>query len=319
VDRTNAERQRRYIAKLKGREQETIALRQKVTMLKQELAQQRAMAKEGLRMKALKAAPIKLNGGVVGFHDANLEFHEALCLPSHPLPILSWVLEEAQPAIEELWKAALPDKEVRTALERLATDRRMRGVWQKLRDVEGVAQIIPLAIEAFTMFALLRPPPQSKRREAWQRYQQHLDKLWINHPHPTRGLLTCAAAATDLRYALESLRTVLAPIGDELWSRYWRGDSAMNSMGAAIGFLTALQGCFITIDDKQRSVVKRFPSITRWDKRARQRFFAQVMSNKMRELCKRPRHDIVAVLVCVAFDVDDVDTKTVREWCRKTG
>ena len=115
MDRTNAERQRRYIAKLKAAAthaqapqalvkwvkrkwpsppfpvevtsqitelwQENAALRRKVTVLEQALAQQRPMTtaarQEGLAMTALKAAMTKPNDGVVGFHDANFEYHEA--------------------------------------------------------------------------------------------------------------------------------------------------------------------------------------------------------------------------------------------------
>src|SRR5262249_10238249 len=41
----------------------------------------------------------------------------------------------------EKWEETLPDKEVRMALERLATNRRkMDGVWKKLRNVKGVAE-----------------------------------------------------------------------------------------------------------------------------------------------------------------------------------
>ena len=98
---TDAERHRRYIARLTaaarqaqaqdsaGLRQENTALRQKVAVLEQELARQRAIAKprqqEGLGMKALKAATTKPNGGVIGWHDENFEFHEALCPPPHPL------------------------------------------------------------------------------------------------------------------------------------------------------------------------------------------------------------------------------------------
>jgi nitrate reductase beta subunit len=182
VDRTNAERQRRYIANLKAAaaqvqdsaslRQENAALRQENTALKQE--QQRAMAKaarqEGLAMKALMAAVTKPNGGVVGFLDANLEFHEAECPPPYRLLIPHWVPPEAQPAIAEMWKDTLPDKEVRMALKRLATDKKMEGgVWEKLRNVKGAAEIVPSAIEAFERSALLRPPSQSKQREALQR------------------------------------------------------------------------------------------------------------------------------------------------------
>ena len=106
-------------------------------------------------------------------------------------------------------------------------------------------------------------------------------------------------------------------------------------LGAAIGFLQALQDCLISIDDEHRSDVKRFSSVVRsnkWvtdangkrkeaitDPKAWQRFFARAMSAKMKEICGHPRRDVVATLVCVAFNVDDVTTDTVREWCRKTG
>jgi hypothetical protein len=368
VDRTNAERQRRYIANLKAAaaqvqgsasvRQENAALRQQITALKQE--QQRAMAKaarqEGLATKALKAAVTKPNG-VVGFLDANLEFHEAGCPPPYPLVIPSWVPPEARPAIAEMWKDTLPDKEVRTALKRLATDKKMDDdVWKKLRNVKGVAEIVPSAIEALVRSALLRSPPQSKRREALQRYQQHLDKLWINHPHPTGGYdwPTLAGWAYDLRDVLYTLRDVLGPTGDERWSPHWRRgplfkearfqpfldradyarDPAMSTMGAAISFLHALYHCLLSIDAELRSDVKRSPQVVRWARRtsgpaalgklaadpgAPRRFFAQIMADKMRELCGRPRHDVVAALVRVAFKVDDVTTDIVREWCRKTG
>jgi hypothetical protein len=55
------------------------------------------------------------------------------------------------------------------------------------------------------------------------------------------------------------------------------------------------------------------------DPRAPQRFFAQFMVDIMVWVCGRPRYDILATLVCVAFNVDDVNTNTMREWCRQTG
>jgi hypothetical protein len=335
---TSTERSRRYRAKLKaaatqaqaqaqdstGLQRKNAALRRKITVREQELAQQRAMAKqEGLGMKATRAAMTKPNGGFVGVLDENFEFHEFLSPPPNPLSIPSWVPEEARPAIKKKWEETLPDEEIRMALKRLATDGRMRRVWEKLRKVKGVAdvaEIIPWAIEAIVMFPVLRRPPQSKRREEWERYGRHWRKLGRNHSHLTRGLMTCAGSATDLRYALENWRELLAPTGDELWSYYWRGDPAMSSMGVAISFLRALQDCLIAIEKEQQSDVKRFPPIARPDDpRAPQRFFAQFMSDPIMWVCGRPRHDILAELVCVAFDVDDVNTNTVREWCRKTG
>ena len=306
---------------------ENTALRQKVTVLKQEPAQQRTVAKvaqqEGLGMKVLRAAMTKPNGGFVGFYDENFEFHEFLSPPPDPLSIPPWVPKEARPAIKKMWEETLPDKDVRAALERLATDDKMRrGVWGKLRKVKGVAdvaEIIPSAIEALIRFPLQRLPPQSNRRKAWERYERHWRKL--KHPHPTGGLMTCADSATDLRYAIESWRELLAPIGDELWSYYWRGDPAMSSMGAAIGFLAALQDCLIAIEREQQSDVKRFPQPVRWDSRAPQRFFAQSVIDKMVLVCGRPRYDILATLVCVAFSLNkrnEVNANTVREWCRNS-
>jgi hypothetical protein len=111
---------------------------------------------------------------------------------------------------------------------------------------------------------------------------------------------------------------VLAPFGDDEWSRYWRGDPAMNSMGAAISVLGALEHCFIAINDEHRSDVKRFPLVfgPRLGIRERRpRFFARLMSDKMRELRGRPRNDVVAALVGVVFKVE-VTTNIVREWVR---
>jgi hypothetical protein len=286
-------------------------------------AEQQAKAKaarpEGLAVKAMKAALTKPNGGVVGFHDANFEFHEALSLPPHPLSFPPWVPEEAR-LFKTMWDGALPNKEIRAALKRLATDRRMRKVWEKLKkllpDWLGMTEIIQAAIDALFMPLLLRPRPHPKRREAMEKFEQHMNILQMKYPSPTGGLLSCATAATHLRYALESLRRV-APIADEMWPYYWPGDPAMSGMDATIRFLQALENCLIAIVDEQRSNVDRFPHIFRPDApRAGQRFFAQHMSTKMQELCGRPCHDIVAALVCVAFDVYDVETKTVREWCR---
>jgi hypothetical protein len=198
---TSTERSRRYRAKLKaaaqaqaqdsnGLQRENTALRQKVTVLERDLAQQRAMAKaaqqEGLALKALKAAMNKPCGGYEFYDNETREFHDALSRRLYPLSIL-YAPEEARPAIKKMWEGTLPDKDVRAALERLATHDKMRGVWKKLANVNGVAEIIPLAIEALIMFPVLRPPPQSKRREAWERYERHYRKLWIKHPHPTGG------------------------------------------------------------------------------------------------------------------------------------
>jgi hypothetical protein len=130
-------------------------------------------------------------------------------------------------------------------------------------------------------------------------------------PAPDRGVdwLTCANWACDLRDVLARLRDVLDPTSDEA-----------NSMGAAIRFLDALFQWTLSVNAKQGSDVKRYPRIVRTDDLAPQRFFARFMSEEMRWIdglpCGPPRHDVVAVLVCVAFKMKGVETKTVREWCR---
>jgi hypothetical protein len=199
---TSTERSRRYLAKLKAaatQAQDNTGLRQEITALRRELAQQRAMAKaaqqEGLALKALKAALTKPNGGFVFYDDETREFHDGLSRRPYRLSIL-YAPEEARPAIKKMWEGTLPDKDVRAALERLATTHRMRGVWEKLRDMKNVAEIIPLAIKAliaFPVLRVLRPPPQSKRREAWERYERHYHKVWIKHQHPTRGSIGAPA------------------------------------------------------------------------------------------------------------------------------
>jgi hypothetical protein len=72
----------------------------------------------------------------------------------------------------------------------------------------------------------------------------------------------------------------------------------------------------MAIDDEQRWHVKRFPPVARWDRRARSSSFSL---GSRQELCGRPRHDVAAALVRVAFNVDDVKTDTVREihWYRE--
>jgi hypothetical protein len=348
VDRTNAERQRRHIGKLKAAaedsirlRQENTALRQKVTALEQELAQQGATAKTslgmvGLGMEALQAARTKGSIGVarVGIGE------EAATTEAPRLQIPPWVPQEERQAIEETWK--LPffdfDENARKALKRLVTDDRMRDLRKKLP--EGA---IASAIYALGIFPLLRPKPPSRKRAArqrrerdLQRWEQHCFKHWVKHPHPTMAYdwLTLARWACDLRDVLARLRDLLGPRSDEAWSRHWRRGPvfkdarfqpfldeadharkpAMNTMGAAISFLHALYHCFLSIDAEHRSHLKRLPKIARWDDpQAPRRFFMDYMSDTMEKALRPSLLEAgVAELTAVAFGLDDLKPATVR-------
>jgi hypothetical protein len=202
VDRTNAERQRRYRANRKAAaadntvlRQQITALQQKVTMLEQALAQQGATPKprqqaadvpSGLGMEALQAASTKASPGVVGI---GLDALEAAKTKPPPLQIQPWVPEEERQAIKETWESPFFDfdENTRARVRRLVEDERMEDLWKNLP--EGA---FSSAIYALGIFPLLRPPPQSKRGEPlrrWeqrlQRWEEHFFKYWVKHPHPT--------------------------------------------------------------------------------------------------------------------------------------
>jgi hypothetical protein len=343
VDRTNAERQRRYRANRKAAaadntvlRQQITALQQKVTMLEQALAQQGATPKprqqaadvpSGLGMEAQQAASTKASPGVVGI---GLDALEAAKTKPPPLQIQPWVPEEERQAIKETWESPFFDfdEHTRARVRRLVEDERMEDLWKNLP--EGA---FSLAIYALGIFPLLRPPPQSKRGEPlrrWeqrlQRWEEHFFKYWVKHPHPTMGydLRTLAGWACDLRDALVRWRDMLGPRSNEILSAHLRRGpvfkdarlqpfldkadytSAKNTVDVAIGWLDALYHCFLSIDEQHRSEVRRLPKIAHPDDReAPRRFFMDFMSD--RYCCNA----VVADLTAIAFD-RDIGPETVQ-------
>jgi hypothetical protein len=347
VDRTNAERQRRYMAKLKsaatqahaqdstGLLQENTALRRKVTalerkvtVLEQELAQQRAMAKRFLGNRAAGVPSGKIER--VSGRGIALHFPTARPWPPpDPAPRLlipKWVPERARQAIKKEWKFAFLNENVREALKRLATDRRMRKVWEKLSDPDGIGLaeylIIPAAVYALGSFPLRRQKPRSrnradKNRADWETYEEH----WVKYRYsPGYDWPTCANWACILRDVLKKMRDALAPTSDEMWSPHWRGDPAMNTTGAAISFLDDLFRCFLSIDEERRSPFAdlKLPKIARWNNKAQQRFFCKVMSDQLYMLCDDYYDHVVDTLIAVAFDLPvGPGRKKVYEWRRR--
>jgi hypothetical protein len=319
VDRTNAERQRRYRVNRKAAAadstsllRENTALRQRVTALEQELAQQRTVAKPGLSAAEVpngKIAKLWKDKGIKR-EGLGMEAPEAAKARTERCPAhRRWVPSEAWRVIEKAWEYPYLDDRCRAALRRFATDPAMREVWQKLPpEPEGLAEaVIGLALYALVIFPLLRPRPRSKKSEVWKKWAQHL------HDHP-RALdwQACAGLAIELR-------DVLAATPDEAWVRNWRGDSAVNRVSAS-GFLGALADCFQSLLAEVQSFESdmRLPPVARWDDpRAPQRFFAVFMSEKMYALCGRYFDLVISALTGVAFpDLESPGAATVRGWRR---
>ena len=182
---TGAERQRRYIAPLKaaatqaqaqgstGLRQGDTALRQKVAMPEQELAQQRAMPKA-----ARQAVP---NGKIA---QAEAQKNQAPP-PTHRLEIRDGTPKEAEQAIKAVWER-LDDKH-RPLLLRFATYPVMLSeVWPKLpADKQILEQVLLSAIVAWEIFPTRQPHPKS--RKAFKRWAAYWfdPALWVRWQDPT--------------------------------------------------------------------------------------------------------------------------------------
>jgi len=217
---------------------------------------------------------------------------------SRPLIIPAWVPVEARQAIEALWERPFLNENDRAVLRRFATRRVMyTDVWEKLpRKPEGFAGcVIPLAIFALKTFPLQRPRPRSKKHVAWKNWARHRSE----YPRQL-DWQTCAGLAMNLR-------DVLVATSDEAWSHHWRGDPAMNRTSFALS-LDALANCFQSIGAETQSFFSnlRLPPVARWDDpRAAERFFSELMSDKLEALCGRYCDPVVDALTAVAFNLPD--------------
>jgi hypothetical protein len=145
-----------------------------------------------------------------------------------------------------------------------------------------------------------------------------------NVPTPDDG--TRLADPCDLRNVLARLQYVLGPRSDEMLSRYLRRGPAfkdarfqpfldkadyapaMNTMGAAIGFLHALYHCFLSIDAEHQSFIRNeLPVVARPDNsEAPRRFFMDYMSDQFEGALLPSLLDAeVADLTNVVFDLRD--------------
>lgn len=338
MDGTNAERQRRHRAKLKaaaaqddtGLKREISALQLEVTVLREELARQRAAAKKitikqadkaptSVVMEALLAARTKASIGVV-----SIGIEEQTVTTEEP-QIQPWFSEEEQQAIKEAWKSPFYgfDKDLRAALKRLATDDRMGDLRKKLPD-----GAILLAIDVLGIFPLarLQPKPGASRKaqQKWeqdlQSWEEHCFKHWVKHPNPTMGydLGTLAEYACVLRDVFARLRYV-RPDADELLARhlrrgplfkdtryeadYARGP-AIDTIGAVISSLHAVYQCIFSMGEEYQSDDKLLPKAAhyRWDHpKTPQRFFMDLMSGLMKKLYDHYHDEEVADLTNVMF------------------
>jgi hypothetical protein len=309
VDRTNAERQRRYVRKLKARaaqakaqditglrqenvalRQENVALRQRIAVLEQEPAQAQATAKPRQQQAADGPSGKIERLGMEALQSAMAKANEAL-RPAHWPRIPPWVSAPARQSIEEERELPGLDEDAREALNRLTTDRKMQTkVWEKLPP-EVAEFIIPLAIYAFGIFPLRR----KNQRLEWE---------------------TWARLAIRLRNVLAMLRDLLAPTSDEIWSRHWQGDPAMN-ISAAITFLDALAQCFQSIAAKYQSIHAELPPVARPnDPEAPWRHFSQYMSNQLKKLCDRYYDSVVSELIGLAYKTDPPGPDKVSSWRR---
>jgi hypothetical protein len=291
VDRTNAERQRRYVRKLKAEatqakvqditglrqenvalRQENVALRQRIAVLEQEPAQAQATAKPR-QQRAADGASEKIETTM-----AKAKANEAL-RPAHWPTIPPWVPAPARHSIVEERKRPGLDEDAREALNRLTIHPKMKtDVWKELKELppEVAEFIIPLAIYAFAIF------PLRHQRLQWE---------------------TWAKLAIRLRNVLAILRDVLIPTADEIWTHHWPGDPAMN-ISAAISFLDALAHCFQSIAAKYQPIHAELPPVARPnDPQAPWRYFSQYMSNELKKLCCEYYDHVVDVLIAVVFDL----------------
>ena len=218
----------------------------------------------------------------------------------------TWIPQAAQRRISEL--CATPsgdDKEYRALLERLSKYPAMKSeVWGKLPSVpesfEG--EIIEWAFSAFTIFPHL-PRPNPKSKSGWNEWARHIDK---RRPLPDPAHL--AGLAFILLEEIFNLKAVTDPY----WSRLWEGDKSITS-DQAIVILDKLRLFYLRFNEEYQTTLSLLPKIKRWNKKARQKFFTEYLSERLKKTYGKPLNSIVAALAEVAFDLPNgVPVETIR-------
>ena len=132
------------------------------------------------------------------------------------LPFPAWVPSAARRAIEDLWEDRSLDEAARATLIRLATYPDMHTVWEKLpgEPENAAGDVIQCAMIAVMAFPMLRPMPQTERREAWDRWAQYRRKRPLGLTDESHS------------WSAAELRDAIGKISEASWSHHWQGDPA---------------------------------------------------------------------------------------------
>ncbi len=222
------------------------------------------------------------------------------------IPFPTWIPQAARNRITELCASPLAmDDTNRSLLERLATYPAMKTeVWEKLppepKDFEGT--IIAWAFLAYTIFPALRQPyPKAKAK--WREWAMRLEK---------HAPLTDPAYLGQLSHQLweETFKAKLEM--ESYWPSLWEGDKSI-SPDQVLSILDQLQVFFGRMNEEYRALLATLPKVKRWNAKAGQKFFTEVLSRRMRETYLLSFDSIVAALTEVAFDLrQGLAAETVR-------
>jgi hypothetical protein len=218
----------------------------------------------------------------------------------------TWIPQAARNRIAELCASPLAIDDTNCGLlKRLATHPAMKTeVWEKLppepKDFEGT--IIEWAFFAYTIFLVLRQPyPKTKAK--WRDWATRLEK---------HDSLTDPARLSQLSYQLweELFKAKLTM--DFHWPSLWEGDKSIRP-DQLLSFLDQLGVFFGRMQEEYRALFAKLPKVNRWNAKAPQKFFTEVLSRRMRETYLQPFDSIVAALTEVAFDLrEGLAVETVR-------
>jgi hypothetical protein len=227
--------------------------------------------------------------------------------------IPDWVPNAARRTITELWARPGLDDAERELLDRLATDDAMKtAVWEKLpsepKDFEG--NVIHWAWVAFAYFRRRPCPiPQTKSKAKLQDWSRHRPRDPLPDFAHTSGL------ARIVRDQMIEHRGNAQPY----WPPFWEGDKNL-TLDQVIAVIDQVSAFYRKLDEEDQRFFRSLPDVKGWGNKPAQKFFSEVLSERMIEIYGRPFDPIVATLVQVAFDLaEGVNTETIRGRRRKSG
>jgi hypothetical protein len=214
------------------------------------------------------------------------------------------VPESARRRINALHETLPASTGLHGLLERLATYELMKtDVWARLpsepKEIQG-------DIVEWVVFAVLMFPrgPAPKKRAEWPEWQKHYQKY---PPLPSLEGISGLAVAL-----LESMRRLKTET-DLCWDRLWEGDKSITP-AEVLAILDQLRIFYLRMDAEHGALLANLPKVKRrkGDK-AKQKFFTEYLSGRMKQTYGRPLDTVVAALAEVAFDLPQgVATETVR-------